>query len=103
MAAAGLTAGATTGRAVEAEVYRAKNGRILQSVVPWCFRPMTLEELFLLESLLSSLFLSMPQPTFLPLFAPKLLFVQSSTIPLMLLLVQPLPKVSSLKPQRAQP
>lgn len=45
LAAAGLTAGAATGRAAEAEVYRAKNGRVLQSVVPWCFRPMTLEEL----------------------------------------------------------
>jgi len=45
LAAAGLTAGAATGRAAEAELYRAKNGRVLQSVVPWCFRPMTLEEL----------------------------------------------------------
>jgi len=27
------------------ELYRAKNGRVKQSVVPWCFRPMTLEEL----------------------------------------------------------
>jgi hydroxypyruvate isomerase len=45
LAAAGLTAGAATGRAAKAELYRAKNGRVLQSVVPWCFRPMTLEEL----------------------------------------------------------
>ena len=33
------------GRAAEPELYRAKHGRINQSVVPWCFRPMTLEEL----------------------------------------------------------
>jgi hydroxypyruvate isomerase len=33
------------GRGAEPELYKAKNGRIRQSVVPWCFRPMTLEEL----------------------------------------------------------
>lgn len=27
------------------ELYRAQNGRIRQSVVPWCFQPMSLEEL----------------------------------------------------------
>jgi hydroxypyruvate isomerase len=32
-------------RGAEPAVYRAKNGRINQSVVPWCFRPMTLEDL----------------------------------------------------------
>jgi hydroxypyruvate isomerase len=32
-------------RAAAAEVYRARHGRINQSVVPWCFRPMPLEEL----------------------------------------------------------
>jgi hydroxypyruvate isomerase len=32
-------------RGAEPVVYRARNGRINQSVVPWCFRPMTLEEL----------------------------------------------------------
>lgn len=34
------------GRAVEAEpIYRAKNNRINQSVVHWCFKPMTVEDL----------------------------------------------------------
>lgn len=33
------------GRGAAAEVYRARHGRINQSVVPWCFRPMPLEEL----------------------------------------------------------
>lgn len=47
-AAAGLSA--TGGfpavlRGAEPEVYRAKNGRVNQSVVPWCFRPLTLEDL----------------------------------------------------------
>jgi hydroxypyruvate isomerase len=32
-------------RSAPAEPYRARNGRINQSVVPWCFRPMTVEEL----------------------------------------------------------
>lgn len=32
-------------RGAEPAVYRAKHGRINQSVVPWCFRPMPLEEL----------------------------------------------------------
>jgi hydroxypyruvate isomerase len=32
-------------RGAEQAIYRARNGRINQSVVPWCFRPMTLEEL----------------------------------------------------------
>jgi hydroxypyruvate isomerase len=33
------------GRGAAPEPYRARNGRINHSVVPWCFRPMTLEEL----------------------------------------------------------
>lgn len=45
MATAAATA---TGRAAETELYRVKNNRVLQSVVPWCFRPMTLEELCVL-------------------------------------------------------
>ena len=45
LGAVGLAAGAVTGRAAEREVYRAKNGKVRQSVVPWCFKPMTLEEL----------------------------------------------------------
>ncbi len=32
-------------RGTEPELYRVKNGRINQSVVPWCFKPMTVEEL----------------------------------------------------------
>ncbi len=32
-------------RGAAPEVYRAKHGRINQSVVPWCFRPLTLEDL----------------------------------------------------------
>ncbi len=32
-------------RGAAAAPYRAKNGRINQSVVPWCFKPMALEEL----------------------------------------------------------
>ncbi len=47
LGAAGV-ATATTGRAAETELYRAKNNRVQQSVVPWCFRPMTLEELCVL-------------------------------------------------------
>ena len=45
LGAVGLAAGAVTGRAAEGEVYRAKNGKVRQSVVPWCFKPMTLAEL----------------------------------------------------------
>ena len=45
LGAVGLAAGAVTGRAAERDVYRAKNGKVRQSVVPWCFKPMTLEEL----------------------------------------------------------
>ena len=45
LGAVGLATGAVTGRAAEREVYRAKNGKVRQSVVPWCFKPMTLEEL----------------------------------------------------------
>lgn len=41
-AAFGLPA---VGRGAAADVYRARHGRINQSVVPWCFRPMPLEEL----------------------------------------------------------
>jgi hydroxypyruvate isomerase len=41
-AAAPLLAGS---RAGAAELYSAKNGRIQQSVVPWCFKPMPPEEL----------------------------------------------------------
>jgi hydroxypyruvate isomerase len=48
----GAAAGAVTAlgfpaivRGAEPAAYRARNGRINQSVVPWCFRPMTLEEL----------------------------------------------------------
>ena len=48
----GAAAGAVTAlgfpaivRGADQAVYRARNGRINQSVVPWCFRPMTLEEL----------------------------------------------------------
>ena len=48
--AAALGAGAAAGfpaivRGVDAELYKAKNGRINQSVVPWCFKPITVEEL----------------------------------------------------------
>jgi len=32
-------------RGAEPGLYKAKNGRINQSVVPWCFRPMTVEDL----------------------------------------------------------
>ena len=45
LGAVGLAAGGVTGRAAEGEVYRAKNGKVRQSVVPWCFKPMTLAEL----------------------------------------------------------
>ena len=45
LGAVGLAAGAVTGRAAERDVYRAKNGKVRQSVVPWCFKPMTLAEL----------------------------------------------------------
>jgi len=45
LAALSLTASAATAPAVDQVIYRAKNGRVLQSVVPWCFRPMTWEEL----------------------------------------------------------
>jgi len=40
-----LAASATTGRAAASEEYRVKNGKVRQSVVPWCFKPMTLDEL----------------------------------------------------------
>jgi hydroxypyruvate isomerase len=50
--AAALGAGALAFRAAAGatpantpELYKVKNGRINQSVVPWCFRPMPLEEL----------------------------------------------------------
>jgi len=43
VAALGLTA--RTSLAQDAAPYRAKNGRIKQSVVPWCFNPMPAEEL----------------------------------------------------------
>lgn len=47
---AGALAGVALGfpaivRSAAPDLYRAKNGRINQSVVPWCFRPMPLEEL----------------------------------------------------------
>ena len=46
LAAAGAALGGSdSARAAEPELYRAKHGRLNQSVVPWCFRPMTLEEL----------------------------------------------------------
>ena len=35
----------TVARAGEPGIYRAKNNRINQSVAPWCFRPLTLDEL----------------------------------------------------------
>ena len=44
----GMVAGAVTGRAAAADLYRAKNNRVRQSVVPWCFKPMTLDELCVL-------------------------------------------------------
>ena len=43
-AAAALTLPAI-GRSATPDPYRAKGGRINHSVVPWCFRPMTLEQL----------------------------------------------------------
>ena len=45
---AGMAAAGATGRAAETELYRAKNHRVRQSVVPWCFKPMTLDELCVL-------------------------------------------------------
>ena len=47
---AAAAAGAALGfpaitRGAEQEGYRARNGRINQSIVPWCFRPLTLEDL----------------------------------------------------------
>lgn len=45
---AGMVAAGATGRAAETELYRAKNNRVRQSVVPWCFKPMTLDELCVL-------------------------------------------------------
>jgi hydroxypyruvate isomerase len=45
LGASGLAASATTGRAAASEVYRVKNGKVRQSVVPWCFKPMTLDDL----------------------------------------------------------
>ena len=48
MGAACVVAGVATARATEADVYRVKNGKVRQSVVPWCFKPMTLEELCVL-------------------------------------------------------
>lgn len=45
-AALGLAVRARTAAAAEAEApYRIRNGRIRQSVVPWCFNPMTVPEL----------------------------------------------------------
>jgi hydroxypyruvate isomerase len=44
-AAAGAALAPDTAVAQEAVPYRIKNGRIKQSVVPWCFNPMSLEEL----------------------------------------------------------
>lgn len=44
-AAAGAALAHDTAVAQEAVPYRIKNGRIKQSVVPWCFNPMSLEEL----------------------------------------------------------
>jgi hydroxypyruvate isomerase len=45
---AGMAAAGAAGRAAETELYRAKNHRVRQSVVPWCFKPMTLDELCVL-------------------------------------------------------
>jgi hydroxypyruvate isomerase len=45
---AGMVAAGATGPAAETELYRAKNNRVRQSVVPWCFKPMTLDELCVL-------------------------------------------------------
>jgi hydroxypyruvate isomerase len=42
---AALAAAPAILRGAEPAPYKAKNGRINQSVVPWCFRPMTVEEL----------------------------------------------------------
>jgi hydroxypyruvate isomerase len=64
---AGLAVGATTGRAAEGEVYRAKNGKVLQSVVPWCFKPMTLEELCVLAARLGLPSVELTTPNNFPL------------------------------------
>ena len=48
LGAATLAGVAPLARAAEAEVYRVKNGQLKHSVAPWCFRPMTLEEVCLL-------------------------------------------------------
>jgi len=48
---AGAGGAATVGRAAQpaaGELYRVKNGTLRQSVAPWCFRPMTFEEVCLL-------------------------------------------------------
>ncbi|MBM3876091.1 MAG: TIM barrel protein [Verrucomicrobia bacterium] len=45
LAAAAATAAPAFLRGAEPGSYKAKNGRINQSVVPWCFRPMTVEDL----------------------------------------------------------
>jgi hydroxypyruvate isomerase len=64
---AGKAVGATTGRAAEGEVYRAKNGKVLQSVVPWCFKPMTLEELCVLAARLGLPSVELTTPNNFPL------------------------------------
>jgi len=43
--AAGVTLATASRSLAQEELYRAKNGRIRQSVVPWCFKPMPFAEL----------------------------------------------------------
>lgn len=45
LAALAAAAPAVVTRAAEPELFRISNGRIQQSVVPWCFKPMTTEQL----------------------------------------------------------
>jgi hydroxypyruvate isomerase len=45
LGAAAMAAGGRAAEAAGAETYRVKNGHLKHSVAPWCFRPMTLEEL----------------------------------------------------------
>jgi len=65
--AVSLSAGAGIGGAAEPEFYRAKNGQVQQSVVPWCFRPMTLEELCAVAVRLGLLSVELTTPNNFPL------------------------------------
>ncbi len=64
---AGMAAAGATGRAAETELYRAKNHRVRQSVVPWCFKPMTLDELCVLAVRLGLPSVELTTPNNVPL------------------------------------